>query len=218
MKIIRLSIGILGLCIVYSCSETPKEIYTKGEEKQFIEMYYQSYNINKEPNNENFFIIKSENLFHVKDIKNNTDFEIILKQDSMGFYIKKDENLYLTHAYDRSDEIENTSGTIYPPLINNYTQLRGIKTYQSNGNKYKVYKFYEDFGLNSHSLKVSYYLENFGLLIMTKYYSKTYLKIDSISNGKNYNLNEIKIVMGKILSDSLFFETENLTPPVTIKK
>jgi hypothetical protein len=53
---------------------------------------------------------------------------------------------------------------------------------------------------------------------MTKYYSKTYLKIDSISNGKNYNLNEIKIVMGKILSDSLFFETENLTPPVTIKK
>lgn len=182
MKIVRYCIGIFGLYFSSSCSEVSKDISNKGEEKQFIEIYYQSYNINELPNNEKFFIAISENLFQVKDIKNNTDFEIILEQDSTGIYIKKDENLYLTHSFIRSDEIENKSGTIFPPLINNYTQLIGIKTYQSNGKKHKVYKFYEDFGLNSHSLKVSYYLENFGLLIISKYHSKTYLKINSIRN------------------------------------
>jgi hypothetical protein len=195
-----------------SCSETPKE--TSIKEKHIMEVYYQSYDNAEEPQNEKFFVTISENLFQVKDIRNNAIFEVSLERDSTGIYIKKEENLYLTHSYIRSDEIENTSGTLFPPLINNYTQLRDVKVYPSDGNQYKVFKFYEDFGLNSHSLKVSYYLENFGLLIMSKYYSKTYLKIDSLRNGSDYTLNELNILTGKILSDSSFFEIENLPPPV----
>lgn len=199
----------IPLVIVLGCSESSTQ-----EQNRIFE---ESAKVGSKIPNKQCFVYNKYNTFK-NDSSVNPNFEICFNSDSIyvefdnvffkAKHLKENDGIYinniLTHSFSPDTTINIPDEVRLKPIINQTTKLVETKSYLLESKELKVLKYYENFGENSHSLIVSYYLENGIPLIICKYYSRSYISIE--------NEKYLEIVQA-VVQDDDYFEIDDLKPP-----